>query len=151
MARGRQVWATTILLAAFSGLTMPRSVWSQAREEQLRLAQQTGGGAQSEPMVAPVKRVRPETPTLEGVQTTDTKGATAASGTESSGPKKSKSSKRNNTKRKVTLIGEQLNCDTGYQPDAAGKSCVKAAAAKPAPSKPAHSKPAKKKKKRKRR
>lgn len=74
---------------------------------------------QIEPMVEPVKRVAPKTPALGGTEKTE----------EKPDPKKSAAKSADKT-RKVKLVGAKPNCDAGYEPDKAGRNCVKAAAAR---------------------
>lgn len=74
---------------------------------------------QIEPMVEPVKRVAPKTPDLGPPPKENGKF----------GPKGSAAKSADKT-RKVKLVGAKPNCDAGYEPDKAGKNCVKAAAAK---------------------
>lgn len=74
-----------------------------------------------EPMVGPVKRVAPKTPDLNEPGNTDAEPA----GKEGRSKPASKA-------RKVKLVGAKPNCDEGYEPDAAGKSCIKAPSIKAA-------------------
>ncbi|MEZ5900083.1 MAG: hypothetical protein R3D51_11405 [Hyphomicrobiaceae bacterium] len=79
-----------------------------------RVALGEPGVTSAEPMVEPVKRVAPKTPDLSP----------------SKSDKKPSSNAGSNKPRKVDLVGAKPNCDQGYAPDSAGKSCVKIAGGK---------------------
>ena len=120
------LWGGTSLgglaaLAAAMLLTAPCQVSAEpggARSESSTPAQPQQA-KQIEPMVEPVKRVAPKTPDLGPPPKENGKF----------GPKGSAAKSADKT-RKVKLVGAKPNCDAGYEPDKAGKNCVKAAAAK---------------------
>ena len=104
-------------LAAAMLLTAPCQVSAEpggARSESSTPAQPQQA-KQIEPMVEPVKRVAPKTPDLGPPPKENGKF----------GPKGSAAKSADKT-RKVKLVGIKPNCDAGYEPDKAGRRCVKA-------------------------
>ncbi len=116
------LWGGTSLgglaaLAAAMLLTAPCQVSAEpggARSESSTPAQPQQA-KQIEPMVEPVKRVTPKTPDL----------GQSGKGDGKSEPKGSAAKSADKT-RKVKLVGIKPNCDAGYEPDKAGRRCVKA-------------------------
>lgn len=83
--------------------------------------------AQIEPMVAPVKRVQPKAPDIKvRIETgsIDKDGSAASAGAD-----KVKSNGKADAKgvRKVKLVSDKPNCESGFKLDAKGKSCVRVA------------------------
>ncbi len=118
---GGAFWSGLAALAAATLLTVPReaSAGPEGVPSEGSAPAQPQRAKQIEPMVEPVKRVAPKTPELGGAGKTD----------EKADPKKS-AAKSTDKARKVKLVGAKPNCDAGYEPDKAGKNCIKAAAAK---------------------
>ncbi len=114
-------WGIPAALAAAMLLTVPReaSAGPGGVHPESSPPAQPQRAKQIEPMVEPVKRVAPKTPELGGPGKTD----------EKTDPKKSAAKSADKT-RKVKLVGAKPNCDAGYEPDKAGRSCIKAAAVK---------------------
>ena len=118
---GGAFWSGLAALAAATLLTVPReaSAGPKGMPDEGSTPAQPQRAKQIEPMVEPVKRVAPKTPELGGLGKTD----------EKTDPKKSAAKSADKT-RKVKLVGAKPNCDAGYEPDKAGKNCIKAAATK---------------------
>mgnify|MGYP000031641616 CR=1 FL=1 len=118
---GGAFWNGLAALAAAVLLTVPReaSAGPGGVQSEGSAPAQPQRAKQIEPMVEPVKRVAPKTPALGGTEKTE----------EKPDPKKSAAKSADKT-RKVKLVGAKPNCDAGYEPDKAGRNCVKAAAAR---------------------
>jgi len=119
--RGGAFWSGLAALAVAVLLTVPReaSAGPEGVARKDSAPAQPQRAKQIEPMVEPVKRVAPKTPELGGAEKTE----------EKTDPKKSAAKSADKT-RKVKLVGAKPNCDAGYEPDKAGRSCIKAATAK---------------------
>lgn len=118
---GGAFWSGLAALAAAMLLIVPReaSAGPEGMPDKGSTLAQPQRAKQIEPMVEPVKRVAPKTPELGEAGKTN----------EKTDPKKSAAKSADKT-RKVKLVGAKPNCDAGYEPDKAGKNCIKAAATK---------------------
>ncbi|MEQ1717835.1 MAG: hypothetical protein ABL907_17970 [Hyphomicrobium sp.] len=81
---------------------------------------------QIEPMVDPVRRVQPPTPVIKVKS-----DATADSSAEKASSKAKISKEAKTSDRKIKVVADKPNCDSGFKLDATGKRCLKVASNEP--------------------